>query len=143
MLTAQDVAALQRDPVSDYRARRLRPYGMVDSSGALTPLGARIAFHMPRTRNVDVHVLAVLKNAVEQTGDEYRHFGALIRYGEFVEAAVDWELLAQQNQAPTRFGAWFYSYWNLATLPDTRANRWQLSPQLALVLRLLDGRGST
>lgn len=141
-LTAQDLATLQNAPVSSYRAGRLRPYGMVDNTGALTPLGSQIAFHAPsRTRHVEVHVLAILKNAVEEPVDPHHHFGALSRFEEFVDAAVEWGLIDEneKNHVPTTFGRWFYDFWRLDELPESRANHWRLSPQLAVVLRLLDG----
>lgn len=83
-----------------------------------------------------MHVVALVKNAVEMPTDPDRHFGATSGIEVHRARAQQCQLLAADG-SPTDAARELYVHFDLESLPDGRANAWTLSHELATVLRLL------
>jgi hypothetical protein len=87
------------------------------------------------TANSPVHVLALLKGAVE--GDPYKHFASLLGIAQHLEAAAALGLMTPDGRV-TAAGAALYEAAGLHSLPEGRANHWWQEADSAI--EILDAR---
>lgn len=136
MITEKDREALRELVATPYRIRRLAPYGLTNGD-TYTRLGVAAARSEGGSWPLSaVHVVALVKNAVEMPTDPDRHFGATSGIEVHRACAQQCQLLATDG-SPTEVGRELYMHFDLGSLPDSRANTWNLSAELATVLRLL------